>query len=92
MSMDLERRSDPLGVPGSESPDPLLLLRVLKIEDTLLSPSSLEFSRCKLKPKRFLKEDAFELTDPVFCETGFVWSQFRVPSRDAPPGIYSSNR
>lgn len=39
ISIDFERSKEPLGVPGSESPVPLLLLRVLNIDETLLSPS-----------------------------------------------------
>ena len=43
-SIDLDRRREPLGVPGSESPaeEPLLLLRVRKMCETLLSPSGFE--------------------------------------------------
>ncbi|PTU25467.1 hypothetical protein P175DRAFT_080038 [Aspergillus ochraceoroseus IBT 24754] len=93
ISIDFERSKEPFGVPGSDSlGPPLLLLRVLKIEDTLLSPSGLEVSRCKLKPKRFRKEDALELTEPAVCEADLVCSPVKMPSNETPPGINSSKR
>ena len=71
-SIDLERNREPLVVPDSESPDPLLLLRVRNIEETLLSPSCFDPSRCKLNPNRFRKEDALEPTEPAFCDADLV--------------------
>ena len=71
-SMDFERNNEPLGVPGSESVAPLPLLKLRNIDDTLLSPSCFDPSRCKLKPNRFRKEDAFDPMEPVFCDTDLV--------------------
>lgn len=72
ISIDFERSNEFLGVLASESFPPLLLLSVRKIDETLLSPSALELSRCSPKPNRLRKEDALEFIDPAVCETDCV--------------------
>lgn len=91
-SVDLERNKLPFGVFGSDPAGLCLLLNVRRIEATLLSPSLFALSLLNPKPNRFLNEELFELTEPLFVFEGFVRSHVSVPSTDEPLGMNSSNR